>query len=289
MNAHASIEHDIAIVGLGLVGIHQMTREVEDTLRRSRHVFVTDTADGVVSYLETLCPKVTTLATRRELGVHRILVYHRMASEVVAAALAEAPVCFASYGHPTVYCYPTTLIQRAARILDLRTVVLPGISSLDTLLADLSIDPGDDGLQIYEATDLLIRHRPLQPDVGCVLYQAPIVLEANNRIPGKHSLENLRLLQNYLLKFYPRDHTAVFVLSKTHPLLDTLTQRIPLERLAETLHRNANLGTLYIPPAKHRPVAEQGLADKMSLPGSLGHVPQRAGRPRIGPQDPAAS
>src|SRR5262245_20618360 len=99
MNTHPNVPYDIAIVGLGLVGIHQMTREAEETIRRSRRLFVTDTADGVVDHLRTLCPKVTELATRSELGVHRIRIYYRMASAVVAAALEEAPVCFASYGH----------------------------------------------------------------------------------------------------------------------------------------------------------------------------------------------
>jgi uncharacterized protein YabN with tetrapyrrole methylase and pyrophosphatase domain len=278
--------HDIAIVGLGLVGIHQITREVEDTIRRSRHLFVTDTAVGVVAYLKKISPKVTELAVRRDLGRHRLLVYREMASRVVGAALEEPPVCFASYGHPNVYCYPTTLIRRAAQILDLRTVVLPGISSLDTLMSALGVDPGFDGLQIYEATDLLIRNRPLQNDVGCVIYQVPIVLEPNNVRPDAgRALENLRRFQNYLLKFYPGSHTAQFLMSKTHPLLDTVIQRIPLERLAETLSNNANMGTLYIPPAYHRDVAEKDLAERMTLNEPARDIrPSRPGRPPIGPK-----
>jgi hypothetical protein len=277
--------HDVAIVGLGLSGIHQLTREAEETIRRSKHLFVTDTAEGVVDYLKTLCGKVTQLAVRRELGLHRMLIYRRMASEVVSAALEESPVCFATYGHPTMYCYPTTLIQRAAQILDLRTVVLPGISSLDTLMSDLGIDPGVDGLQVYEATDILIRHRPLQPDVGCVIYQAPIVLEADNRLPGKQGHDNLRLFQSYLLKFYPPHHTALFVLSKTHPLLQSIAQRIRIDRLADVLSKNTNLGTLYIPPVHHRAIAEKELAERMTLHEQAA-PPYRPGRPPIGPKEP---
>ncbi|WAS92940.1 SAM-dependent methyltransferase [Nannocystis punicea] len=278
---------DIAIVGLGVSGIHQMTREVEETIKRCRHVFVTDTAEGVCDYLRTICPKVTELTVRGDLGAHRMVIYRRMASEVISGALDEGPVCFATYGHPTMYCYPTELIQRAAQILDLRTMILPGVSSLDTLLSDLGIDPGGDGLQIYEASDMLIRQRPLQTDVGTVIYQVPIVLESSNRLPGKQSIDNLRRFQAYLLKYYPPKHTALFVLSKTHPLLETVTQRIPLDRLADVMSTNTNLGTLYIPPVQHRAVVEHELAERMGAHDAL-DSPRRPGRPAIGPKDPKA-
>ena len=66
----------------------------------------------------------------------------------MTAAMNHPPVCFASYGHPLVFCYPTTLIRRAARLLDLRFEVAVGVSSLDTLLVDLSYDFSADGLQM---------------------------------------------------------------------------------------------------------------------------------------------
>jgi precorrin-3B methylase len=80
-----------------------------------------------------------------------------MAAEVVSAALSTPPVCLAAYGHPWVYCYPTTLIHYAAPLLHLHVEVFPGISSFDTLLVDLGTDIAFDGMQMYEASDLLLR------------------------------------------------------------------------------------------------------------------------------------
>jgi uncharacterized protein YabN with tetrapyrrole methylase and pyrophosphatase domain len=161
MKTSKRLPYDIVVAGLGMVGVHQITKEVEETIRRSHRVFITDMALGVVDYLKTLCPHITDLTSRREIGKHRLPIYRRMASEVVAAALEKPPVCFACYGHPNLYCYPTTLIQRAAQVLDLKTLVLPGISSLDSLMSALGVDPGFDGLQVYEATDLLIPPSPV--------------------------------------------------------------------------------------------------------------------------------
>jgi uncharacterized protein YabN with tetrapyrrole methylase and pyrophosphatase domain len=213
-----------------------------------------------------------------------------MASRVVAAALDDPPVCFAAYGHPKVYCHPTTLIQRAARVLDLKVTVFPGLSSLDTLLVDLNVDPGFDGLQLYDATDLVVRRRPLQTDVSCIIMQAPIVLQPASSA-GPPNAENLQLLQRYLLEFYPSEHQAVLVVTRTHPLLDTVKQSFPLGKLAAALRQSPNMGTLFIPPVRHREVAERELAERLRVPersgaegGAKPAPTRRPGRPDIGPR-----
>jgi hypothetical protein len=133
-----------------------------------------------------------------------------MAAEVVDAAIVGSPVCFASYGHPLVYCYPAILIQRAAKLLNLRVEMFPGISSLDTLLLDLRIDFAADGLQMYEATDLLLRRKPIQNDVPCILWQTNVVADPTYVTDRKSAGHFLRL-QNYLLQFYSPepDHSGI--------------------------------------------------------------------------------
>jgi len=264
MSAPPRVPFDIAIVGLGIDGAHQISREVEETIRRCTRTFVADQAPGIVDYLAILTPGVVDLAGRFDSRVHRMLTYRAIASEIVAAAMEESPVCFATYGHPKMYSYPTILIQRASAILDLRVEIFPGISFLDTLLVDLNIDPGFDGLQLYEATDLLVRHRPLQTDVNCVIAQAPVVAQTTGGA-AEQNRSNLILLQNYLLTFYPADHQVVVVVSKTHPLLEPTLQRTRLGTLAAALAKVSHSGTLYIPPLKHRPVADDRIAAQMQV------------------------
>jgi uncharacterized protein YabN with tetrapyrrole methylase and pyrophosphatase domain len=262
MSVPPQYPYDIAVVGLGISGVHQITREAEETMRRCNEIFVADQAPGILRYLSSLGPQVTDLATRLTPGVHRLVAYRAMASEIIAGALERAPVCFATYGHPKMYSYPTILIQRAAAILDLRVKILPGISFLDTLLVDLGVDPGLDGLQLYEATDLLVRRRPLQTDVACVIAQAPVAVEPR-QWPSGQNLPNLTLLQTYLQRFYPADHQVVIVISKTHPLLEPILQRTRIGTLAAALGNTSHSGTLYIPPVERRPVADTQMADRM--------------------------
>jgi uncharacterized protein YabN with tetrapyrrole methylase and pyrophosphatase domain len=262
MSATSTLPFDVAIVGLGITGVHQLTREGEETIRRCAHTFVADSAPGVVDHVRTLCPRVTDLTDRFLPGVHRVEIYRGIASEIVVAALEAPPVCFATYGHPKMYSYPTVLVQRAAAILDVRVSVLPGISFLDALLVDLDLDPGFDGLQLYEATDLLVRRRPLQPDVACVIAQAPVVGEPGNR-EASYNAPNIVRLKDYLLTFYPPDHQVVALVSKPHPLLAPIRLTTRLSELATVLTSGPQSGTLYIPPVERRTIADTELADRM--------------------------
>jgi precorrin-3B methylase len=278
---------DIGIVGLGIVGVHQITREAEEVIRRSKQTFVIESGFGVTDYLRTLCPKVKSLGGLYEKGKSRLPTYRKMAAEVVSAALKDTPVCLAAYGHPWVYCYPTTLITRAAKLLNLHVEVFAGVSSFDTLLVDLGTDVAFDGIQMYEATDVLLRRRPIQTDVACILWQTTIV-EDPTYPDKKPEVGQFKPLQNYLLKFYPPTHVVSLVTTKTFPLLRSQVQRFRLDRLALELQRAPPVGTLYIPPAHSRPISDRDLLRRML---SMQDVPKpkearsiRPGRPPIGPK-----
>jgi uncharacterized protein YabN with tetrapyrrole methylase and pyrophosphatase domain len=254
---------DIAIVGLGIVGVHQVTREVEETVRRCRHTFVVDGGFGVVPYLESICAEVTSLLPFYERGKERMPTYRRMAAEVINRAIIDSPVCFATYGHPLVYCYPAILIQRAAKLLNLRVEALPGISSLDTLFVDLGFDAATDGLQMYETTDLLLRRRPIQNDVPCILWQVDAIARPTYET-DRRSADQFSPLQNYLLEFYPAEHPITLVLSKTFPLQESIVETYRLGTLATDLERGPQSGNLYIPPVRHREIADHELLEKLT-------------------------
>jgi uncharacterized protein YabN with tetrapyrrole methylase and pyrophosphatase domain len=257
---------DIGIVGTGIVGTHQLTREAEEVIRRSRRTFLIASGYGVAEYLRTLCPDVTDLGFLYEPGMNRLPTYHKMAAEVIAAAVAAAPVCLATYGHPWVYCYPTTLITRAATHLGLHVEVFPGVSALDTLIVDLGMDIADNGIQMYEATDVLLRRRPIQSDVNCVIWQPTVV--GDPTCPADwYEAEQFTPLQDYLLSFYPADHEVSLVTTKTHPLTRSVVKRLPLGELATNLSGAPGVGTLYIPALGERPVEDAALMDVMETMG----------------------
>jgi len=237
----------IFIVGLGIMGIRHLTREGEACIRASRKTFYVDPGFGIDEFLREACPEVRNLMDLYREGRNRLETYRAMASEVVSAALEQSPVCFATYGHPTVYVYPTTLILRAAAVLGLTVHVSPGISILDTAFIDLGVDPGHMGLQVYEATGLLAERRALQPDVPCLLLQVDAVESAlYSRRVSKPA--RFRRLTKHLLKFYPQDHRVISLFSATHPALSPIRQGFRLAELPDEYSTGFRSGTLYIPP-----------------------------------------
>jgi uncharacterized protein YabN with tetrapyrrole methylase and pyrophosphatase domain len=204
-----------------------------------------------------------------EPGKNRQPTYHKMAAAVVAAAVDNPPVCLATYGHPWVYCYPTTLVTRAAPLLGLRAEVFPGISAFDTLLVDLGMDIAFDGIQMYEATDILMRRRPIQNDVACVIWQ-PTVVGDPTCPSGPYAAEQFKPLQDYLLGFYPVDHEVVLVTSKTYPLIRSVVKHLPLGELAAELAGEPDVGTLYIPALTQRAIQDVELMEVMVTAGMDG-------------------
>ena len=126
---------DIHIVGLGVLNVDQITRQTERAIRRSNEVLYVDTGIATRTYLESLCPRVTSLfeTSYQETG-HRLNAYHHMAARVLDAALDHPPVTFAMHGHPIVGAYAPFLIRDMAGLLGLETLVLPGISAMDSCL-----------------------------------------------------------------------------------------------------------------------------------------------------------
>lgn len=250
---------DVTLVGLGIRVPDHATRETERALRACREVLFVDTGVATRPWLESLAPKVTDLwAEGYREGGPRTEVYHHQAARVLEAALDHGPVVFAMQGHPLVYAQAPRLVRRAAPLLGLSVDTLPGISSLDTLFADLGLDPCDDGLQMVEATDLLLRRRPLRPDMGLLVWQVGTLgtrLHSEHRsLPGRFDP-----LREHLMRFYPPDHPVTIYFAPPLPLVPPLVHTVPLSRLGADPDRLHPGVTLYLRPAGRRPIEDLDL------------------------------
>lgn len=278
VSTEARREADIYVAGLGIKGIEHVTRETESVARRSMEILAVPTLPAAMSFLRELCPRVTDLhpVSYRE-DENRIAAYDTMSAMVLAAALDHPPVMFATYGHPLVYVYPTRQIIDAAPYLGLTVKVLPAVSSLDTMIIDLDFDPAINGLQMYEATDVLARQRPLQNDVPCLLWQVGAV-ESVLYSSAPNKPERFYRIKEHLLKFYPPDHEVTAVYSSHHPLFDPSTVTFPLSDM-EQHHDDLHQGlTLYIPPVSKRPVADSDLVSQIQSLEHLRNITRAPGR-----------
>ena len=254
---------DIWIAGLGIQTARQLTREVEHALRSSQEVFYLDTGAATPQLLESLCPRVTPLYWQSYSDDRpRIGAYEHMARQVIEAALDHPPVTFAIHGHPLVAVHAPFLVLEAARELRLQVAVLPGISAIDTVLADLRLDPVVNGVQMYEATDLLLRRRPLQPDVPAIIWQIG-PLETALHSQRRSRPERFHRFVAHLRQFYPGSHEVVAIYSSPHPLMPPETLGFPLEDMPSHAGRIHAGFTLYVPPSGSRPILDWDLLAKL--------------------------
>lgn len=263
---------DVIVVGLGM-RLEHLTPETEVAARSSRRVFYVSHIPGIRAVLESWCPDVTDLAAEfyRE-RKDRFESYKRMAARVLEAALETTPVMLALYGHPLILSHPTTLTLRNAPRLGLRVKVLPAVSSMDCLFADLRIDPLASGIQMHEATELLLYRRPLLPDMAALVWQVGL-LETRLQTVNKQSRpERLLRFRDHLLRFYPPQHVVYSVATSVEPSSPAEIHRFPIADIPEhgpLLHPGTSL---YIPPASVGTIIDQELLRSLTSESHLGMI-----------------
>jgi len=260
---------DVYLVGTGMVGYRQFTKEAEAAVRNSERVFLVHYQDLVKSYLEDevaaeldVAGEVELLTSEYEEGEDRGHAYDRMAERVLEGARkADAPITFALYGHPMVFVSPTQFVLDRAEEEGLRTEVRPGISAVDCLYCDLALDPARNGIQMFEATDLLLREFDLTPDVPAFIWQVG-ALETGLHTDADSTPARFTRFREYLRQFYPDDHTVHLCQTATYPISESERIEVELGEF-ETLHDRINgLQTLYVPPTRERPTQNDELAEK---------------------------
>jgi len=262
---------DIYIVGTGMVGYRQMTEEADAALRNSETTYLVHYQKVVADYLEdTTASELTdvsgelvNLTDEYEEDEDRKNTYERMASRVIEGAEeANKPVCFALYGHPNVFVSPTEWIAEEAEDRGMNVDIRPGVSSMDALYCDLMLDPSRNGIQMFEATDLLVREFDLNPKVPAFIWQIG-TLETALYTTADSSPERFERFREYLERFYPSDHTVYICQTAVYPT--TESKQIPVEIGGfEQMHDRINgVQTLYVPAVEQKEVVNEEMQEEI--------------------------
>ena len=104
--------------------------------------------------------------------------------EIIRFVQLGQKVCIVTYGHPAVYNALIHRVVRRAREAKLAATVLPAISSVDCLCADMLVDQFAHSLQVTGALAFLALKREVDPSVSLALLQ-PSFLTAADRTAGQ--------------------------------------------------------------------------------------------------------
>jgi hypothetical protein len=128
--------------------------------------------------------------------------------------------------------------------------MLPGVAADACLFADLGINPGDCGVQSFEATDFLIARRRFDPTSHLLLWQIGVLGEPSIRKGITSRPERLHTLVERLPRFYPSSHRLTLYEAPIFAGARPVARRLRLDRL-ETATVSA-IATLSIPPLPQR-------------------------------------
>ena len=232
-------------IGSGIKGISHMTMESVSWIKEADIVCYCVSDPATIVWIKQNAKSEQDLYSLYADDKKRIDTYHDMVNIMCGYVREGKTVAGVFYGHPGLFCYPThTSINRLTKE-GYRAWMLPGVSAVDCLFADAGFDPAARGIQMLEATDMLLRNRTLLTDSHVVLWQIGCVGDIGFRFKG-YDRRNIASLMDYLYRFYAAETRVLHYVASTFPVCDPMLNWIALKDLPDD--KPTGISTLYIPP-----------------------------------------
>jgi hypothetical protein len=240
---------ELVIVGSGIEAAG-FTAADELRIDDAEYVFycVADPATKV--WINSMRPDAYDLYVLYDDSKRRYSTYVQMSEALLHYVRRGARVVAIFYGHPGIFVLATHRALRIARREGHRAEMRAAVSALDTLCADLGVDPSQPGMAMYEATEMLIRRR--RPDTGLhlVLWQVGLIGELGYRRAGFVNA-NVSVLLDYLEELYgDPGHPVVNYVGSRYPGVDPLIDEQTIASLRDPNAQNwvTGISTFYLPP-----------------------------------------
>jgi precorrin-6B methylase 1 len=246
-------EGSLLVVGTGIQWGGQTTLAAQRAIEKADRVLFA-VADPLASqWVLSLNPRAEQLPYPLD-GRRRRRIYLDIVERIMAEVYAGYRVCAVFYGHPGVLTFPAHEAIRRARSKGYSARMLPGVSSIDCLISDLGLDPGQEGCQIFEATNFLIRPRVVDVHTPLILCQIGGIgnLSSFDPLNQERIRRGLAALGEALCRLFPHTHAAVIYEASTHPVDPPRAARIALCDLEGALV--SEFSTLYVPPLGRAPL-----------------------------------
>ena len=238
----------LTIVGTGIVGVGDFTLRTIEQIRKADvvyyHVFIREVAD----FVKSLNSRAKDLSVYYGEDKNRRLTYVQMSESMLSSVRGGLNVVGIFNGHPGIFVMASRRAINVAKIEGFRATLLPAVSSIDCLIADLGVDPGLYGFQIVKAGSFVRGRARLATTSQVVLLQVSSVGDANYSKSGfKHARKNE--LISKLIELYGPNHEAVYYSSRSDEgaasvvLVRQLLQFLDISLLSQLKH-----GIIYLPP-----------------------------------------
>jgi len=255
--------YDLYIIGLGVSIPEHLTIQARDAMSSCRKLFsivqepislwLPPEKIGKVEVINLLDSYVD--------GSIRMENYNRAAEMVLEASGNGNSVGYVTYGNPMAYDSVAQIIAKRAFESGRSARVVPGISSLDSILCDIQVDMAP-AIQVFEASWLLAFEIVPRVDTHVILVQMGSF--GSYRAHYGHRLDGGALtdLVHHLTSVYPKDHRVSLVRSTASGEHPEKISSFTLGRLSDATAEELSGASLYI-PALRQPIPNAATLTKL--------------------------
>lgn len=171
--------------------------------------------------------------------------YDRVAREIIKAA-ADRPIGYVTYGNPMAYDRVAHNLVEYGREAGVPVRVVPGISSVDTILCDLRLDMAP-AIQVYDASWMCVCQMTPKVDAPLLLLQMGNFGSLRAHYKERRDGSSLKELVEYLTQFYPSSHAVSLVHSTASEDQPAHLCQVTIANLTAVSADDLSGSSLYIP------------------------------------------
>jgi hypothetical protein len=179
-------------------------------------------------------------------GAPRAKNYEQVARTIHRSLQSGGNVGYVTYGNPMAFDSVAQHLIRLAGEDNTPFEIIPGISSVDTILCDLNVDMAP-GIQIVEASWLVAYKVQLHLNLPVLLLQIGAYGSTQTHYKSPQSARVLSGLSDYLSAFYPATHRGVLVRSAGEPRERVTVLDLSLNELSDLSDDDLGGASFYIP------------------------------------------
>lgn len=167
----------LTVVGTGIGFRHQIIPAAHEAIVAADVVLYQIDDPQTSAWLEAQNPSARPVEMPEQSGAPSADAFEAVAQEIAAAVVADTAVCFVTYGHPGIFQHAGHRSVELVRAAGGEAEMVPGISALDCLVADLGVDIAT-GCQILDATALVMHNKTLDPTSALIVFQSGLFANA---------------------------------------------------------------------------------------------------------------
>lgn len=265
----------LIIAGLGIKFLSHLTKETEKIIQESDKVLYLANDILFPEWIGITNKNSESLDDLYFAKCNRSDSYHLITQKILAELEHYKNVCFIIYGNPNLLVQVTSLVTSAAENNGCEVYTLPAISSLDCLLADLNINPGAGGMQLFEATELLVYRKIIDVTSHVVIFQPAAIGQVGHTRNQKLREKTLELLSNYLCEFYDGNHQVIIYEASQYPNKKPKVINVLLKNISKA--KISSKSTIYISPLKQGEMCQEMVEKIRSIFTNLNTTSKKSG------------